>query len=209
MKRSKHIIYKKKQKKTKKIIKHTKKIKNTRKYYAGTILGTGKDGCIIDSISCEELSKNNNYVAKFLYNDKKINMKLNERLQRLDPHNERYNFYYLPDLTNCQTNENFDNDFSECSKNGKISRSNLVFQKKLEPIDEKKLTKDQYRYLRISLNNLHKNDISHGDLPGNIMLDPYSNMPIIIDWEEAKTNADDIDKQIDQEAFINNFKVLK
>ena len=71
------------------------------------------------------------------------------------------------------------------------------------------MTKSQYRYLRESLEILHKNNISHGDLPTNVMIDSNTNMPVIIDWEEAKMNADKIDKQIDMNAFLYNYKVEK
>ena len=51
-----------------------------RKKNGGNILGFGKDGCIIDSISCGDFSKKNGYVAKFLYNDKQINNELKNKL---------------------------------------------------------------------------------------------------------------------------------
>jgi thiamine kinase-like enzyme len=179
------------------------------KKYGGSVYGVGKDGCILDSISCGNLSKENGFVAKFLYNDKKINDELNELLKKLDPSNERYNYYYIPEEKKCSLHENFDEDYLKCSKNGKISPSNIVFEKKLENLDEKNMTKEQYRYLRTSLEKLHENNISHGDLPGNVMLHPDINMPIIIDWENAKINADDIDKYIDRNAFLDYFKVKK
>lgn len=205
-------------KKSKKRIKYRKnKLKNKSKkmkYYkiknqGGSIIGLGKDGCIIDSISCNELSPENGFVSKFLYDDKKINIELNNKLASLDPNNERYNRYYLPNTSSCIEKENYTNDFETCSKNGKISISNMVFQRKLEPLDEKKLTKIQYRYLRDSLNLLHDNNISHRDLPGNVMINPNNNMPVIIDWEDAKLEADIIDKKIDTTAFLNHFKVKK
>ena len=142
-----------------------------------------------------------------MYNDRKINIELNEALQSLDPNNERYNYYYIPDYNKCSKTDNFDKDFSICLKNGSISTSNMVFQNKLYPMDTKKMTKEQYRFLRDSLKKLHDNNISHGDLPDNVMLNSDSNMPVIIDWEEGKIDADALDKQIDYNAFLNNFKV--
>jgi len=190
----------------------TRKTRKTykKKSYGGRVLGVGNDGCIIDSISCGDLSQENNFVAKLLYNDKKINTELNEALKRLDPNNERYNYYYIPDYDTCDKREHFDEDFSTCSKNGNISTSNMVFQRKLVPIDTTKLVRGQYRYLRDSLQILHDNNISHGDLPDNVMLDPITNMPIIIDWEKGKTGADVLDKEIDRNAFFSSkFQVLK
>ena len=82
--------------------------------------------------------------------------------------------------------------------------------KKLNPINTRELNKQQYRYLRESLQILHDNNISHGDLIDNVMVD-LNNNPIIIDWENAKLNADYIDKKIDNDAFLSsgNFKVKR
>jgi len=86
---------------------------------------------------------------------------------------------------------------------------NIVFQKKLKSVNLKKLTKKQYRYLRKSIEILHTNNITHGDLPDNVMIDIQDEMPRIIDWENATLNADNIEKQIDFYAFFTHFKVLK
>ena len=58
---------------------------------------------------------------------------------------------------------------------------------------------------------LHENNISHGDLPDNVMLDPQTNNPIIIDWENANLNAGPKDKEIDYNTFMmgTTFKILK
>lgn len=63
--------------------------------------------------------------------------------------------------------------------------------------------------MRDSIDILHDKNISHGDLPNNVMLHPYIGMPVIIDWEEAKVNADSLDKEIDRIAFLNHFKITK
>jgi len=169
------------------------------------LLGVGKDGCIMDSISCGRFSKESGYVSKFLFNNKKINIELNNKLEELDPTNERFNRYYLPDIETCIETDSYKADYNKCSESGEISSNNMVFQKRLEPLNG--MTKKQYRYLRDSLQILHKNGISHGDLPNNVMLDSLTENPVIIDWEEAKINADDLDKQIDMTAFLTHFKV--
>jgi serine/threonine protein kinase len=214
MVKSKSIKQKKRKlnQKSKRKTKRNNKIKNLQSLISipkTTILGIGKDGCIIDSISCGEFSKENGYVAKYLFNDKHINIEINSVLESIDPDNIRFNRYYLPIESEFIESENYRNDFIKCSEIGEISNSNMVFQKRLEPLDTTKLSKIQYRFLRDSLQILHKNGISHGDLPNNVMLDPISNMPIIIDWEEAKLNADELDKQIDMNAFFDQFKVKK
>jgi hypothetical protein len=56
---------------------HDKKIKKQR---GGTILGIGKDGCIIDSFSCGKYSKENGYVTKIFDKKITINKILNDKL---------------------------------------------------------------------------------------------------------------------------------
>lgn len=191
-----------------KIIARRTRNKKTR-IRGGSVLGQGKDGCIIDSISCGKFSKENGYVAKILYNGKQINNEVNDTLARLDPNNERYNRYFLPELEleACLKTVDYNEDFLKCTKNKNKTNINVVFEKKLYPFNNKKMTKTQYRYLHDSLKILHDNNVSHGDLPENVMMDPTTHMPIIIDWEEAKIDADVVDKQIDRNAFLDNYKV--
>ena len=37
---------------------------------------------------------------------------------------------------------------------------------------------------------LNDNDIIHGDLVDNVMLDAKTNLPVIIDFDEARVNSD-------------------
>jgi len=203
---NKKSIRTKNRRKTRKTRKNRRK---TRKTKGGALLGQGKDGCIIDSISCGKFSKENGYVAKILYNGKQINKEVNDTLASLDPNNERYNRYFLPELESCLKNDDYNEDLLRCTQNGSKHDMTIVFERKLNPFDNKKMTKAQYRYLRDSLKILHDNNVSHGDLPENVMVEPFTNMPIIIDWEEAKINADSMDKQIDMNAFLDNYKVSK
>lgn len=204
---------KSKRKKNKKYnrIKNTKKNKTNKKVKGGAIKGIGNDGCVIDSISCNELSSENGFVSKILYNNEVLNQDLHNRLEELDHDNNRYNRYYLPsiDIDLCEKKPDYEDDFQKCLENKHISKPNIVFQKLLFPLDETKMTKQQYRYLKESLNILHANNISHGDLIGNVMLNPNNNMPVIIDWEKARLNATETDKIIDNNAFFFHFKVKK
>ena len=114
---------------------------------------------------------------------------MHKKLEEIDPEEKRFNRYHLPD--------------PECGLN------NVIFQRYLVSLDSRKMTKKQYRYLRDSIQLLHKHDISHGDLPNNVMLDKDDNLPRIIDWDDAKLNTDSINKQIDMTAFMGQFKVEK
>ena len=44
-----------------------------------------------------------------------------------------------------------------------------------------------FRYIRKSIEILlHANNIKHGDLSNNVMIDKHDKVPRIIDWENAK-----------------------
>jgi serine/threonine protein kinase len=173
----------------------------------GKILGTGKDGCVIDSINYGNYTNENGYVAKIL--NSVINYDLINRLKQIDPNEIRFVHYIMPDETFDTELLKQNEDYITC-KNNLSGNLNIIFMKKLNPINTRELNKQQYRYLRESLQILHDNNISHGDLIDNVMVD-LNNNPIIIDWENAKLNADYIDKKIDNDAFLSsgNFKVKR
>lgn len=193
-------------------IKRGKKQRDVSKQKAGTILGMGKDGCIIDSFSCSKYSKENGYVTKIFDKKITINKNLNDKLAEMDPENQRFNRYFsLDSFNDCNKNLMIHNpDYISCLNKGlDLDENKFVFQKYLIPLDPERMTKKQYRYLRESLQILHSNDISHGDLPNNVMLDPDDMLPRIIDWEEAKFPADTLDKKIDFDAFLYHFKTIR
>jgi len=210
-----------KMKKTKKLRKIRKTIKKRqkgrsakrgKKQKAGTILGIGKDGCIIDSFSSNKYSKENGYVTKIFDKKITINKNLNDKLAEIDPENKRFNRYFSLDSSN-DYEKNFiinNPDYISCLNKGlDLDENKFVFQKYLIELDPERMTKKQYRYLRESLQILHNNNISHGDLPNNVMLDPDDMLPRIIDWEEAKNPADTLDKKIDFDAFLYHFKAIR
>ena len=182
------------------------------KRHGGTILGIGKDGCIIDSLSCGEFTKENGFVAKILNKDVVINIPLNNKLAEIDPENKRFNRYYFPE-NNCYSDYDIMNnpDVKTCLQKGmNLNVNNAVFQKYLIPIkNTSNLSKDQYRYLRDSLKILHDNNITHGDLPDNVMIDLGDELPRIIDWENASITNDQIFKDMDMRAFLTHYKTSK
>lgn len=102
-----------------------------------TILGMGKDGCIVESISCENFSKENGYVAKILFQDKVINRELHSILEDLDPTNQRFNRYFFPDQSNCIKNENYANDLERCSSHLPLDIvPTIIFQKKVKSFNK-------------------------------------------------------------------------
>jgi thiamine kinase-like enzyme len=130
----------------------------------------------------------------------------------LDPSSERFNHYVLPHQSNdVKKRKGYIKDVNDCRKQlGKSKKDplNLILQKELHPLELQRLTKPQYRYLRDSIQMMHKNDVFHGDLPGNVMMDPTTGMPII-DWGSARLDANRIEKEMDYRAFLDHFKVQK
>jgi len=118
-------------------IKRGKKQRDGSKQKAGTILGIGKDGCIIDSFSCSKYSKENGYVTKIFDKKIKINKILNDKLAEIDPENQRFNRYFsLDSFNDCNKNLIIDNaDYISCLKKGlDLDENNFVFQKYLIPL---------------------------------------------------------------------------
>ena len=212
---------------TKKIIKKTMRIKRKRNKTkrnktrdkrrtrrcckGGTILGMGKDGCIIDSLSCGQFSRENGYVAKIFKKGITINKAINDKLAQIDPDNKRFNRYFFPLDNEFYQDMKTNPDVLACfNKNGESDDTKaVVFEKYLIPFNPKAMTKSQYRYLRESLEILKTNGISHGDLPDNVMLDPNDNLPRIIDWENATFSTNESDFIIDWNAFLFHYKVSK
>ncbi len=208
---------------TKKIIKRTMRIKKKRNKTkrnktrtsrcrkGGTILGMGKDGCIIDSLSCGQFSRENGYVAKIFKREITINKAINNKLAQIDPDNKRFNRYFFPLDNECDQAIKTNLDILACfNTNGESDdMTAVVFEKYLIPFNPKAMTKSQYRYLRESLEILKTNGISHGDLPNNVMLDPDDNLPRIIDWENATFSTNESDFIIDWNAFLFHYKVSK
>ena len=207
---------KKKYNKTKKYFKrkYNKKTKRNLNKNGGTIIGKGKDGFIIDTLSYDQYNKDNGYVAKIFKQGIYVNKELNDKLNEIDPEGIRFLQYIIPTSSFNKELLSNNEDIQEYVKQNNFAFDNtndVVFIKKLNPIDTTKLTRQQYRYLKKSLEILHENNISHGDLPDNVMLDPQTNNPIIIDWENANLNASPKDKEIDYNTFMmgTTFKILK
>jgi hypothetical protein len=180
----------------------------------GNVLGTGVSGCVIDSISCGKLSRENGYVAKILNKNVDINIPLQNKLAEIDPENKRFNRYYKDDT--CEIEGLINNaDIRACLQKGlQLNDANIVFQRYLVPLkssqtSKQQMTKTQYRYLRESLDILYKNKILHNDLPDNVMIDPDDNMPRIIDWDYAAFLDNDSFAMMDYNAFLYHYTAAK
>ena len=191
--------------------KNTRKNKknNKQKRVGGTILGYGSEGCIVDSFSCGDYSIQSGYVAKIVKKGKTDNYdKIHEILIRIDPYEERFAMYHIKQGFECSLPTS--SDIIDCEKKMKspLNTERILITKLLHPIiDNRKLTKAQYRYLRKSLEILRDNDIYHGDLPDNVMLNPDTNLPIIIDWghQSRLMTENDTARDFDYNKFMQNY----
>jgi RIO-like serine/threonine protein kinase len=204
---------------------------NKKKQIGGTILGYGKDGCVVDSIKYDFFSLENGYVAK-VFKQHVRNVELQNLLREIDPNEKQFaRYYYIPADVPVETF--FNQDLQECGRkmyneiayneiaynniayNVMPSYNDIAFVKRLETLNPKTLTRSQYRYLRDSIKILHDNGITHNDLIGNVMIDPIDNKPIIIDWDNAQhfdnqsndNNDFKLNVEIDNNAFLTHFKV--
>jgi thiamine kinase-like enzyme len=180
----------------KKTKKYRKKV--TMKKYGGEVIGYGAQGCVIDSLHCPNFS---NFVAKIMVRNNHDN--IYEKIKKIDPLGKRFALYFSH--KDCPIKYYEDNqDVKLCeSRIGKVRE--VFFTKKLEDLP-KRLSKVQYRFLRDSLDLLKREKISHNDLPGNVMLDPESGLPIIIDWDNATFISDEETVEFDRAAFLSHFR---
>ena len=120
------------------------------------ILGIGKDGCIIDSLNCPPYSKYAGYVAKLFKEKNAVNTHLQSVLLSLDPDEKRFAQYKVPsDCPSSSSSFANNKDVILCKERLGSDIGTIAFMWMLEPVDEKHLTKSQYRYLRESLEILH------------------------------------------------------
>jgi tRNA A-37 threonylcarbamoyl transferase component Bud32 len=190
--------------------KKTRKMKATVTKKGGTVLGSGSEGCIIDSFSCGDYTIQNGYVAKIVKKNVIDNYdKIHEILIKIDPYEERFALYQIKRNYECSLPS--PTDIIDCEKKMKspLDTERILITKLLHPIiDNKKLTKTQYRYLRKSLEILRDNGIHHGDLPDNVMLNPDTNLPIIIDWghQSRLMTVNDSARDFDYNIFMQNYR---
>ena len=187
----------------KKKVKKNKRRK-TIKRSGGEILGKGMQGCIIDSIECGNYTKENGFVAKIMKKENKSEIfeSIQIKLKDADPNEERYALYHKQ---NCDISQN--KDVKKCEKllGYEVDTNNIFFTKKLDIINPLELNKFQWRHLRDSVALLRKIGIIHGDLPGNIMLNPDTKMPVIIDWDSSLLSDSSYDEptlSMDYSAFM-------
>lgn len=160
------------------------------------IAKAGKDGCVV--------VVNDDQALKRFFRGVKSHERMQQELKRIDPEELRFVRHHRigkKDRTEWLSAP----VWSTCGARPLSSR--VVRMRRLGPLAPKELTRHQYRYLRESLRLLHKSGWVHLDLPGNVMMGT-DNLPRIIDWETAQP-VDDVGRQVDNHAFLNEFGVSK
>lgn len=120
-----------------------------------------------------------------IFKNRGINSRLNRLLKKIDPNKEYFHWY-----------------------NVVKNQPKIAFMQKLKKLPAS-LTRPQYRHLRKAIDILEQNRILHGDLPGNVMINPETDMPVIIDFDEGRIDAPPELLILDRNAFLTHFKVKK
>jgi len=127
---------------------------------------------------------------------KKLQPELHCRLKRIDPDGHRFGYYTpvsLDSILEADEISNYNNQLEEGITLTSIAQTVPVYKPWIE-----KITKVQRRHLQRSLEILMKNNIIHGDIIGNVMLNPRNNnLPIIIDFDEGQVLSRREDECID------------
>lgn len=163
------------------------------------ILSNSREGVIVELDPCID---DRLCVAKVLTGGK-LKKNLHSRLRRLDPQGDRFAEYKSVPITDVLSKSQ--RKRIECVS-GSGLKSTVLLSPTYEKMDPKRLNKRQYRHLRDSIELLASKKIAHLDLPGNVMLNACTGLPVIIDFAEGKLNADKTDLQIDRNSFLTQFK---
>lgn len=126
-----------------------------------------------------------------------------QKLRKVDPEQTRF---LIPEIINV------DGDLKCLSQYfGKVQRTATMFNILVELRDPQILSKKAYRFLSKSIDLLTTIGVVHSDLPGNVMMDPVSNLPVIIDFDnsyvESTTNIRS--GSFDRRAFLSHFRTVK
>eukprot|EP01047_Picozoa_sp_COSAG01_P078029 COSAG01_NODE_14269_length_1474_cov_1.792000_3_plen_179_part_00 len=127
-------------------------------------------------------------IGKYYRKGKVLNTSINTTLRKIDPKGERFGMNVF--TTTTKVADAVTRRRIQRALNGEVaSRMTLSPEyKKLQ--SPKALTKQQYRHLAKSLRLLNDNNIVHNDIVGNVMLDKKTNLPVIIDFDEAHVSKD-------------------
>ena len=160
-----------------------------------SIIGYGKDGYVFT------VPEHPTLVFKWFRIGTIVNYELQIKLKQIDPLEKRFAIYSFLNMFNDMGELRHIKRQGEGILHAEVNE--MVSMRRLIPLDTQKMSLKQYRYLKTSIEILHKNGICHCDLIGNIMLDPDDQLPRIIDWENAKFPMSDVGKYIDIGAFFS------
>lgn len=164
------------------------------------IIVNSRQGVIVELDPCQPTDL---CVAKILPAGVRLNKALHKKVHALDPNGERFARYELMAIE-AVLNKTQRRRVAKAS--GVDLNPVVLLSPAYEELNPKKLNKCQYRHLRDSIDLLASNNIAHGDLVGNVMLNPDTNLPVIIDFGEGRLDADATALKIDRNSFLMNFK---
>lgn len=144
-------------------------------------------------------------VGKYYRKGKPLSASINATLRKLDPEGKHFAFYVFTStkrVADAPTTQQIQRALK--GEVGPRMTLSPHYNKLRSPTA---LTRQQYRHLAKSLRLLNDNDIIHGDLVDNVMLDAKTNLPVIIDFDEARVNSDKVLKAFQLGVLGREFKV--
>ena len=147
------------------------------------VVASGADGVVVELYDGGSISSKYPF-AKLYWADKPtFDLKLHTLLHRNDKQGLRFGRYKAVEVDRVLQPE----QIAEIEQAvGRGVRHRMTLSPKYEAIGPQGLTRAQWRYLRRSVERLGELGIIHGDLPGNVMINPANNdMPVIIDFAHA------------------------
>ena len=174
------------------------------------VVASGADGVVVERYDGGSISSEYPF-AKLYWADKPtFDVKLHTLLHRNDKQGVRFGRYKAVAVNRVLQPEQIA-EIEQAA--GRGVRSRMTLSPKYEAIGPQGLTRTQWRYLRRSVERLGELGIIHGDLPGNVMINPANNdMPVIIDFAQAAhypNGPGDTLIGFQATTFQNHFKVGK
>ena len=168
------------------------------------IVGEGNDGVVAKIIFPPDDRFPLFNCVKFYRQGVKPNTKILEVLKKIDAPGFRFAPYVVYPLNNI-------NPYYTSVITKKIGALEPVvtlspLYKKMD--DPKRLTRSQYRHLRSSVDILTRNNIIHGDILGNVMLDTQTGTPILIDFDKSEITFDQVLLRAQNTTILTQFKAI-
>ena len=149
-----------------------------------TLVAQGNDGLVVRFEQSPVARHPALTVAKFYYAYVRYDDALHARLAEADPTGRYFATYLKTNVCNLQLSAEEQTKVQETA--GQEIKPFATLSPQYTPIpDPRRLSKAHYRHLRAAVELLTSLGISHNDLPDNVMINPRTNLPVIVDFVQA------------------------